>query len=261
MNPVSLAGRTILVTGASRGIGEALALHFAACGARVGLLARSAAAVETVAARIRAAGGEAAASACDVASFASVEAACGRLAGVLGAFDTLVNNAGVIAPIGRLGETDPAAWVENIAINLGGAYNVVRAVLADLLASGRGVILNLSSGAAARPLEGWSAYSAGKAGLLMLTASLDLEYGGQGLSVYGFRPGVVDTEMQGAIRASGINPVSKLPRESLASPVAVAEAAAWFVANAPAALRGKDTDIRDEAFRQIAGLAPLGSST
>src|SRR4029434_9648836 len=103
-------------------------------------------------------------------------------------------------------------------INLIGAYNVVRAVLDDMSKSGGGTIINVSSGAAYRPLEGWSAYCAGKAGLAMLTRSIELETKGKGVRVFGFSPGTIDTEMQVKIRASGMNMISQIPRANL-SPV------------------------------------------
>ena len=87
-----------------------------------------------------------------------------------------------------------------------------------MLAGGGGSIVNVSSGAAYRPLEGWSAYCAGKAGLAMLTRAIALETAGKGIRVFGFSPGTIDTEMQVKIRASGMNVISQIPRADL-SPV------------------------------------------
>src|SRR5690606_15700892 len=119
----------------------------------------------------------------------------------------------------------------------------------------RGTIVNLSSGAAHRPMEGWSAYCAGKAGLAMVTQSLALEYGARGIRAFGFAPGVVDTDMQGEIRASGINPVSKLPRENLARGDDPARAIAYLCSAAAADLAGGELDMRDASCRARAGLA------
>ena len=130
----------------------------------------------------------------------------------------LINNAGVIDPIAEVATSDPAAWAQNISINLIGAYHVLRAVLPEMLAKGGGSIVNVSSGAAYRPLEGWSAYCAGKAGLAMLTRSIELETAGKGIRIFGFSPGTIDTDMQVKIRASGMNMVSRIPRGDL-SPV------------------------------------------
>ena len=114
--------------------------------------------------------------------------------------------------------------------------------------------MNVSSGAASRPLEGWSAYCAGKAGLAMLTRSLHLELGERGVRAYGLRPGVVDTDMQGVIRASGVNEVSRLRREELASVEGPARAIAYLCEPAAADLAGAEVDIRDGTFRGRAGV-------
>jgi NAD(P)-dependent dehydrogenase (short-subunit alcohol dehydrogenase family) len=136
---------------------------------------------------------------------------------------------------------------------------MARAVLPDMLAARRGRIINLSSGAALRPLEGWSAYCAAKAGLAMLTRSLALEYGEAGIRAFGFAPGVVDTDMQAEIRASGINPVSRLPRESLADPSLPARAITFLCTPDADAFSGGEVDIRDPAFRAAMGLPAIAT--
>lgn len=245
---MSLSGKKVLVTGASRGLGEGVARAMAHEGAKVMLLARDGKLAATVAGEI---GG--AAMACDVSDYAAVAAAVGETRRRLGGLDILVNNAGVIDPIADIATSDPAAWARNIQINLVGAYNVVRAVLGDMLGSG-GSLINVSSGAAHRPLEGWSAYCAGKAGLAMLTRSIALEYPGK-VRVFGFSPGTIDTDMQVRIRASGINAVSQIPRANL-SPVEHAVRGLLYLCD-PASddLLGQDVSMRDEAFRQRIGLA------
>ena len=171
---MSLQGKIALVTGASRGLGEGVARALAADGAAVMLLARDGDLAQKVASEIVAAGGEAEALACDVSDYPSVERAVADTRQRLGGLDILVNNAGVIEPIAEIAASDPAIWARNIQINLIGAYHVIRAVL-DRMLQGGGTIINVSSGAAYRPLEGWSSYCAGKAGLAMLTRSLVLE--------------------------------------------------------------------------------------
>ena len=126
-----------------------------------------------------------------------------------------------------------------------------RAVLPAMAAAGRGRIINLSSGAAHRPLEGWSAYCAAKAGLAMLTRSLQLEYGEYGIRSFGFSPGVVDTGMQAEIRASGINPVSRLPRESLAPADEPATGIVYLCAAASDALAGQEFIDAREAHHAV----------
>jgi NAD(P)-dependent dehydrogenase (short-subunit alcohol dehydrogenase family) len=252
--PPDLSGKTALITGAGRGIGAAVALALAQCGARVVLAARDLAACEVVAQAITAAGGEALAQRCDVAELASVEALAAAARAHFGRLDILVNNAAVVGPIGRLADADPAGWAATIAINTIGAYHLIRTVLPDMVAAGAGTIVNLSSGAAHRALEGWSAYCASKAALAMLTKSLVEEYGAAGIRVFGFGPGMVDTEMQVQVRASGMNAVSRVPRSELAPAEHPAQAIAFLCGPGGAAWHGQEVAIRDPAFRAQAGL-------
>lgn len=249
-----LDGRVALVTGASRGLGEGVARALAARGAAVMLVARDGAAVEAAARDIAASGGRAEAMACDVADYAAVERAVARTRSALGGLDILVNNAGVIEPIGMIGEVDPADWARLIAINLTGAYAMTHHAFRVMKAQGGGRIVNVSSGAARQPLEGWSAYCASKAGLAMLTMATDLEGAEHGIRCFGYAPGVVDTDMQAVIRASGINRVSQLPRSSLAPPDDAARLCAWLCSGAADDLAGRDVDVRDPAIRRRAGL-------
>ena len=246
----------IFLAGASRGIGAAAARVFAEEGARITLVSRSRDACQDLAADLDASGTRALAAACDVSDYAQVVRAVDGAVTAFGGIDVVVNNAGVIEPISRLADADPEAWGRSIAVNLIGAWHVVRATLPHLCQSA-GALINVSSGAAGRPLEGWSAYCAGKAGLAMLTRAVDLEYGDQGVRVFGFRPGVVDTEMQVQIRASGVNPVSQLRRSDLLPPEEPARFMAWLTTPSAADLTGREVDIRDPTLRKRAGLLPV----
>jgi len=246
---MSLNGKTALVTGASRGLGEGAARALAQAGAKVMLVARDGALVQTVASEI---GGEALA--CDVSDYAAVAQAVAATRKRFGGLDILVNNAGVIEPISDLATSDPAVWARNVQINLIGAYYVVRAVLDGMMKGAGGTIINVSSGAAYRPLEGWSAYCAGKAGLAMMTRSVALETKGRGIRIFGFSPGTIDTDMQVKIRASGMNMISQIPRANL-SPVEHAVRGLLYLCDgASDDLIGEDASMRDEAFRKRIGL-------
>lgn len=253
-----LAGEIAIVTGAARGIGAATALALARDGAAVAVTARTLADAEKVAGEISAAGGRAAAIPCDVADARSIHHAVEWTERLLGAPTILVNNAGRIAPIAKLADIEPHDWAAVIGINLIGAALAARAVLKVMLVHGRGTIVNVSSGAASRAMEGWSAYCASKAGLAMLTRSLALEYGGVGIRVFAFAPGIVDTEMQASIRASGVGSLAKLPRNMLASPGEPAQAIAFLCSPGGTEFAGRhEIDIRDAAFRAAVGLKPL----
>jgi NAD(P)-dependent dehydrogenase (short-subunit alcohol dehydrogenase family) len=251
---MDFARHIAIVTGAGRGIGAETARRLAAEGARVAVTARRLADAEAVARDCP----RSIAIACDVSDAGSVEEMVERAAQALGRPTVLINNAGVIAPIGRFDTLDPEAFASSIRTTLVGAAFCAHAVLPHFLVGGSGRIVNLSSGAAHNPLEGWSAYCAAKAGLAMLTRSLALEYGGAGVRVFGFAPGLVDTDMQGAIRASGINRISKLPRVSLAPASEPARAIAFLCTSRSDEYSGAEVDIRDAAFRDAAGLAPIG---
>src|SRR5579864_2731643 len=211
-----LAGKVAIVTGASRGIGAAAAFVLAKAGAAVMLVARDGKRASRLAEEIVASGGRAAALACDVADYGLVRTMVEETHQRLGSVDILVNNAGIIEPIGTLVESDPAAWRRNIEVNLVGAYHTAHATLPRMLEAGKGTVINLSSGAAHRPLEGWSAYCSAKAGLAMLTNAIALECADAGVRVFGLAPGVIDTDMQAAVRASGINRVSQIRQIDLA---------------------------------------------
>ena len=251
----SLAGKIIIVTGASRGIGAAAALALSREGATVICAARDGKLAGDVAQSIIAAGGAATARACDVSDYAACEGLIGETVGRFGRLDVLVNNAGVIEPIASVAEGDPAAWARNIQINLTGAYYPIRAALPGMIAGGGGTIINLSSGAAIRPLEGWSAYCTGKAGVHMLTRAVALENADKGIRIFGFQPGTTDTDMQVVIRASGVNPVSQIPRENLYPVSQPATAIVYLCTPAADDLAGGEVNLRDDAFRARIGLA------
>lgn len=246
-----MQGRVVVITGASRGIGAAAARAFADEGAHVALLARSGGAVAELAEHI----GEAAlALPCDVADWASVQAAMAQVLARFGRIDVLVNNAGVVEPIARLAEADPVAWGLTQDINLKGVFHGMKAVIPAMRAQGGGTIITVSSGAAVRALEGWSAYCASKAGALMLTQAAHLEEGPHGIRVLGLSPGTVATEMQRTIKASGINPVSQLAWEDHIPAEWPARALVWMCGAAADDWLGRDVSLREEGVRRAVGL-------
>jgi NAD(P)-dependent dehydrogenase (short-subunit alcohol dehydrogenase family) len=249
MQLFDLTGKVAIVTGGNGGIGLGMAQGMASCGAAIVISGRNAGKAETALASLRALGVKADFIAADVTKKAECTKLIGNAVARFGRLDILVNNAGVIEPIASVAEGDPAAWSRSIQVNLTGAYYAIRAVLPGMVAAGGGTIVNVSSGAALRPLEGWSAYCAGKAGLAMLTRSIALEHAGQGVRVFGFQPGTTDTDMQVIIRASGVNQVSRIPRENLTPVAHPARAIVYLCTPAADDLSGQEFSLNNEAFR------------
>jgi len=249
-----LDGKAVVLTGASRGIGAAAAATLAAEGAALLLLARGGEGITTLAGRLRKTGAKVEAMTCDVASWSQVEAAATHARDLFGRIDVLVNNAGVIEPIGPLAKADPAAWGRAADVNFKGVFHGMRAVLPGMRAQGSGVIVNLGSGAAHNPLEGWSHYCAAKAATAMLTRCAHLENRGRGVRVYSLSPGTVATDMQRAIKASGINPVSQMDFAAHAPVAHPARAIVWLATDAAAPFAGEEISLRDPEMRARIGL-------
>jgi len=247
-----ITGKTALITGASRGIGAAAAQVFAKAGANVVLAARSLDQIEELAAEINATGGKALAVQCDVSDFASVQAAVSRAVETFGGLDILINNAGVVDPINPLATADPVEWGRTIDINIKGVFYGMRAAL-GVMKSGS-TILTVSSGAAHSALEGWSAYCTSKAGAAMLTKAADTEHRASGIRIMGLSPGTVATEMQVKIRASGINPVSKLDPSAHVPAKWPARALLWMCTKASDDFLGQEIALRDDRIRRRIGL-------
>lgn len=255
MSTIDLGGAVALVTGANRGIGAATALRLAEAGAQVMVSARHLETAQAVADDLTARGLAASAVVCDVTRYDQVAAAAEQCLALHGRIDFLINNAGTMKPIARLADSDPAAWRMTVETNLIGAYNGVRAVLSPMLAAGHGTIIALNSGAANAPMEGWSHYCAAKAAVSMLTRQIHKEYSDQGIRSLGLSPGPVAGDMQAAIRASGINPVSRLTYADYIPAEWAAHAATWLCTPQADPFLGEDFSIKTEEGRRLVGLA------
>jgi NAD(P)-dependent dehydrogenase (short-subunit alcohol dehydrogenase family) len=200
-----LTGKHALVTGAGRGIGQAVARQLAESGARTTVVARTEAQLAETVGLIRDHGGQALAVAADLSDPAGVPGLLDRVVAEFGPIDVLVNNAGTVEPLSPSASVDPLAWAGAFGINVVTPAALGFAVLPGMLAAGWGRIANVSTSVVASPaaLIGGNAYVASKAALEAHTLNLAAEVAGTGVTVNVYRPGSVDTAMQASIRAEG----------------------------------------------------------
>jgi NAD(P)-dependent dehydrogenase (short-subunit alcohol dehydrogenase family) len=199
----SLEGKTALVTGAGRGIGQAVALDLAAYGMAVALVARSEDQLAETAQRVKHVGGTAVVVPADLADLRQVTRAVHLVNDQLGAVDVLINDAATVGPLGPSESVDPTEWAVTFGVNVVAAAALSFAVLPVMVERGWGRIINVSSAIAGHPqaMVGMNAYAASKAALEAHTVNLAAELAGSGVTVNAFRPGSVDTAMQAGIRA------------------------------------------------------------
>ncbi len=247
-----MKNKTVLITGASRGIGAAAAREFAQLGAKVMLAARTETDIKTIADEINKNGGQAAAIACDVSDLTQVKAMVNTCVTTFGMLDILINNAGVIDPIDHLATSDPAAWDKLIDINVKGVYYGMREALPQMKSGG--TIITIGSGAGTSALEGWSAYCTSKAAVHHLNACLDKEERENGIRALVLSPGTVATEMQMVIKDSGVNPISQLDWAAHIPAEWVAKTLVWMCTPDADIWRGQVISLREDAIRKRVGL-------
>lgn len=200
---MGLSGETAFITGAGRGIGEAVAHAFARAGADVALVARTAGDLERVAAATRTLGVKSLGFAADVARQTEVKEAVAGALEEFGCIDVLVNCAGLYGPIGLLAENDMRAWAETIQINLVGTALCLHAVLPLMMARRKGVVINFSGGGAVAPLPRFSAYAASKAAVVRLTETVAEEVKKFNIRVNAIAPGAVNTRLLDQVLGAG----------------------------------------------------------
>jgi 3-oxoacyl-[acyl-carrier protein] reductase len=235
-----LEGKRVVVAGGSRGIGRAVALACARDGANVAITyrARRDAAEETAALVRERHGTDTAMTALDARDDASIERAVAELCERLGGIDGWVSAFGAVQP-GLFVTSDPGRLREQIETNLVGPMLSARAVLEVMMRQRGGVLLFVSSVAAARPSRGQAAYAAAKGGVEALTRALAVEYAKKKIRVLCVRPGAVDTEMLAATRAiAEAELVARIPAGRVASAEEVAEHAAFLLGDRAAYATG-----------------------
>ncbi len=195
-----MTNQTAIVTGASRGLGAAAARIVGQMKANVVLMARTESDLGTVAEEVRTAGGQALPLVGDVSRSADCRRAVEETVKAFGRIDALINNAGILTPISPIASGDPKEWERNWAVNVLGPVMLTQNALPYLRQS-KGRVINVSSGAAVRAIQGWGAFCVAKAGVNHFTRLLTAEE--PDITSISFRPGVVDTAMQATIRRDG----------------------------------------------------------
>ncbi|HXA43281.1 MAG TPA: SDR family NAD(P)-dependent oxidoreductase [Candidatus Solibacter sp.] len=228
-----LANRTVIVTGASRGIGAATARALARAGASVVLAARDESAITSIAAEIVAAGGRAAAVATDVTDEAQVRQAIRTAVEEFGGLDGAFNNAGdghMPAPLADLTIED---LQRSLGTNVSGVFLAMKHEIRAMLESGKGgAIVNMSSTAGMQGVRGMSAYSAAKHAIIGLTRSAALDYGARGIRVNAVAPGPILTERMAALDEEGRRRVSAgVPLARVGRSEEVADAVTWLLSD------------------------------
>jgi 3-oxoacyl-[acyl-carrier protein] reductase len=235
---LNLQGRVALVTGASRGIGRAIALRLAAQGAAVVAGARGTNA-QSVVDEIIAAGGRAMAVALDITDSASVEAAVAATLAAHQRVDILVNNAGITKDqlMLRMKRDD---WDVVINTNLSGSYTCVQAVLKTMVKQRAGRIINISSVVGQAGNAGQVNYAASKAGLIGLTKALALEVASRGITVNAVAPGLIDTDMtKGISEGAHEEWAARIPLKRLGTPDDIAAAVTFLASDEASYITGQ----------------------
>jgi 3-oxoacyl-[acyl-carrier protein] reductase len=234
-----LEGRVSLVTGASRGIGRAIATAFAAEGAHVVLAARDAAKLAEAVAEIQAKGGKAEALALDVSDRASVEAGVAQVVAAHGRIDHLVNNAGVTRDNLLLRMKDEE-WRQVLDTNLTGAFLCTQAVLKPMLKQRSGRIVTITSVVGLAGNAGQANYAASKAGVIGFTKSVAREVASRGITANAIAPGFIETDMTAAMSEKAREAVfAAIPLGRVGRPEDVAGAALFLVSDAAAYVTGQ----------------------
>lgn len=239
----SLSNKIAIVTGASRGIGSAIAHNLSKAGAKVVLISRSIDALKSVESEIKSNGGEAISITADVSNLESFTNAISQVVETWGTVDILINNAGITKDniILRLKEED---WDAVIDINLKGCFNGIKAVARPMLKARSGRIINITSVIGLIGNSGQSNYAASKAGILGLTKSIAKELGSRNITVNAIAPGYIQTEMTDNLdQASKDNLMKSIPLQRLGKPEEIASLVCFLASEEAAYITGQTLNV------------------
>jgi NAD(P)-dependent dehydrogenase (short-subunit alcohol dehydrogenase family) len=231
----TLTGKVALITGASRGIGAAIALAYAAAGAKVVLSSRKQGDLDEVAAQIKTAGGEALAVAAHTGDDAAVQALVTRASETFGGVDILVNNAATNPHFGPIMTAEMSHWDKILDVNVKGYFRMAKACVESMRARGGGKIINMASVAGRAPQTGMGIYCVSKAAVLMLTEVLAAELAADNIQVNAIAPGFIKTKFSSAIWG---NPtmneavIKAIPQHRIAAPEELTGIALYLAAPA-----------------------------
>lgn len=237
-----LTGKRALVTGASRGIGRAVAVAYARAGADVAVLARNAELLEDVAGEIRVLGRRAVVAQADVLEAEATRAAVTSAIAELGGLDVLVNNAGGNSFSIAVAQMRVSGWEKTMRLNLDSILHITQEALPALAEDKDGVIINVSSVAGLRGAPTMAHYGAAKAALLSLTQSLAIETAWMGIRVNALVPGWIDTDLTDFLRASEEaekGTLSRVPMQRWGTAEEIAEPAVFLASSAAAFMTGQ----------------------
>ncbi len=234
-HPFDLTGQVALVTGASRGIGSAVASALAAAGARLVLVSRKLEGVEAVAELIRSSGCEALAVACHTGRARDVEALAARVRETWGGVDVLVNNAATNPHFGPLLDAEESHWDKTFEVNVKGYVHLMRACVPMMRERGGGRIVNIASVAGMIPHGGLGVYGVTKAAVLMLTKTLAVELAPDNIRVNAIAPGLIETRFSEALWATEEareRALAVIPQRRLGQPDDIASAVLYLASEA-----------------------------
>ena len=245
----TLTGKVAVITGASRGLGKAIATLFAREGATVVLAARSQKDIEKNAAELLAEGHKVAAFVCDVADPAQVEALARFTIQTFGQFDVWVNNAGVAGPYGATFDLEPDQFQEVLRTNMFGVYHASRLAMRHFLPRKSGKLINILGAGSRKPAPNQNAYGSTKAWIRVFTLALAKEYKDSGVGVYALQPGLMETDLltdvvtfkEHAQRLRGFMPI--LIRAGGKKPEVAARKALWLASSATDGKTGLDVSV------------------